>query len=66
MSQMPDLGGARPAALHLFQDHVLGCSRSRLEDCRITGEDGKAAEWELAAQEIKEDILANGVDDRGC
>ncbi|HEY6688684.1 MAG TPA: glycoside hydrolase family 15 protein [Propionibacteriaceae bacterium] len=32
---------------------------------RITGEDGKAAEWELAAQEIKEDILANGVDDRG-
>ena len=29
------------------------------------GEDGKAAEWELAAEEIKEDILANGVDDRG-
>ena len=28
-------------------------------------EDGKAAEWELAAQEIKEDILANGVDERG-
>ena len=32
---------------------------------RMTGEDGKAAEWELAAQEIKDDILANGVDDRG-
>jgi GH15 family glucan-1,4-alpha-glucosidase len=32
---------------------------------RMTGEDAKAAEWELAAQEIKDDILANGVDDRG-
>jgi alpha,alpha-trehalase len=32
---------------------------------RISGEHGKAAEWELAAAEIKEDILANGVDDRG-
>ena len=32
---------------------------------RITGEDGKAAEWELAAQEIKDDILTNGVDERG-
>ena len=32
---------------------------------RITGEDSKAAEWELAAEEIKEDILANGVDERG-
>ena len=31
----------------------------------MTGEDGKAAEWELAAEEIKEDILANGVDERG-
>ncbi|WP_375424998.1 glycoside hydrolase family 15 protein [uncultured Friedmanniella sp.] len=29
------------------------------------GETGKAAEWELAAQEIKDDILANGVDERG-
>jgi GH15 family glucan-1,4-alpha-glucosidase len=32
---------------------------------RMTGEDGKAAEWELAAQEIKDDILTNGVDERG-
>jgi len=32
---------------------------------RITGEEGKANEWELAAQEIKDDILANGVDERG-
>ena len=32
---------------------------------RISGEDGKAGEWELAAQEIKDDILANGVDERG-
>jgi GH15 family glucan-1,4-alpha-glucosidase len=31
----------------------------------MTGEDGKAAEWELAAQEIKDDILANGLDERG-
>jgi GH15 family glucan-1,4-alpha-glucosidase len=31
----------------------------------MSGEHGKAAEWELAATEIKEDILANGVDDRG-
>ena len=31
---------------------------------RMTGENGKASEWELAAQEIKDDILANGVDDR--
>nr|WP_294692768.1 glycoside hydrolase family 15 protein [uncultured Friedmanniella sp.] len=30
-----------------------------------TGEMGKASEWQLAAQEIKEDILANGVDERG-
>ncbi|HYO39162.1 MAG TPA: glycoside hydrolase family 15 protein [Nocardioidaceae bacterium] len=32
---------------------------------RMAGEDAKAAEWELAAQEIKEDVLANGVDERG-
>src|SRR4051812_6019282 len=32
---------------------------------RMSGEDGKAGEWELAAEEIKEDILANGVDERG-
>jgi GH15 family glucan-1,4-alpha-glucosidase len=32
---------------------------------RMTGEPGKAAEWELAAAEIKDDILSNGVDDRG-
>jgi len=31
----------------------------------LTGETGKAAEWQLAAAEIKEDILANGVDERG-
>jgi GH15 family glucan-1,4-alpha-glucosidase len=31
----------------------------------MSGEHSKAAEWELAAAEIKEDILANGVDDRG-
>ena len=32
---------------------------------RMSGEDAKAAEWQLAADEIKEDILANGVDERG-
>src|SRR3954452_5563501 len=32
---------------------------------RMSGEHGKADEWELAAAEIKEDILANGVDHRG-
>ncbi len=32
---------------------------------RSGGEHGKAAEWELAAAEIKEDILTNGVDERG-
>ncbi len=32
---------------------------------RMSGEYDKAAEWELAATEIKEDILANGVDERG-
>ena len=32
---------------------------------RMSGEETKAAEWELAAEEIKEDILSNGVDDRG-
>jgi GH15 family glucan-1,4-alpha-glucosidase len=32
---------------------------------RLSGEDAKAAEWELAAQEIKEDILSNGLDERG-
>src|SRR4051812_39211711 len=32
---------------------------------RMSGEKEKAAEWELAAAEIKEDILANGVDERG-
>ena len=31
----------------------------------LMGEDGKAAEWRLAAEEIKDDILAHGVDDRG-
>ena len=32
---------------------------------RTYGELGKADEWDLAAQEIKDDILANGVDQRG-
>jgi alpha,alpha-trehalase len=32
---------------------------------RMSGENGKADEWELAAAEIKEDILNNGVDERG-
>src|SRR4030095_9874519 len=32
---------------------------------RMTGEDGKAAERSLAAQEIKDDIRKNGVDGRG-
>ncbi len=32
---------------------------------RLAGEDSKADEWELAADEIKADILANGVDERG-
>ena len=32
---------------------------------RMTGEHGKAAEWEHAAEEIKDDILEHGVDDRG-
>lgn len=32
---------------------------------RLSGETEKANEWELAAQEIKDDILANGVDERG-
>jgi alpha,alpha-trehalase len=32
---------------------------------RMAGEDGKAHEWELAAEEIKQDILENGVDGRG-
>jgi GH15 family glucan-1,4-alpha-glucosidase len=32
---------------------------------RLSGESEKAAEWELVAAEIKEDILTNGVDERG-
>jgi alpha,alpha-trehalase len=32
---------------------------------RMNGDDGKAAEWELAAEEIKQDVLDNGVDERG-
>jgi GH15 family glucan-1,4-alpha-glucosidase len=32
---------------------------------RLTGELDKAHEWELAAQEIKDDILVHGVDERG-
>lgn len=32
---------------------------------RLMGETGKAQEWELAADEIKEDILTHGVDKRG-
>jgi GH15 family glucan-1,4-alpha-glucosidase len=32
---------------------------------RMSGEYGKADEWELAAAEIKEDILTHGVDARG-
>ena len=31
----------------------------------LAGEEDKAAEWRLAAQEIKDDILAHGVDSRG-
>jgi len=32
---------------------------------RMAGEEAKAAEWELAADEIKQDVLENGVDERG-
>jgi alpha,alpha-trehalase len=32
---------------------------------RMGGADGKAAEWELAAEEIKDDILEHGLDERG-
>jgi GH15 family glucan-1,4-alpha-glucosidase len=32
---------------------------------RMGGADGKADEWELAAEEIKDDILEHGVDERG-
>jgi GH15 family glucan-1,4-alpha-glucosidase len=32
---------------------------------QLSGEDAKSAEWQLAADEIKEDILTNGVDERG-
>ena len=32
---------------------------------RLSGEDAKAAEWDLAAEEIHADILANGVDEQG-
>ncbi len=32
---------------------------------RMSGQHGKAAEWEHEADEIKADVLANGVDDRG-
>jgi hypothetical protein len=32
---------------------------------RMNGDDGKAAEWELAADEIKQDILDHGLDARG-
>ena len=32
---------------------------------RMYGETDKAAEWELAASQIKDDILSQGVDDRG-
>jgi GH15 family glucan-1,4-alpha-glucosidase len=32
---------------------------------RMSGEHGKADEWELAAAEIKEDVLTHGVDERG-
>ncbi len=31
----------------------------------VIGQDAAAGEWELAAAEIKQDILANGVDERG-
>jgi alpha,alpha-trehalase len=31
----------------------------------LIGQDGAASEWEMAADEIKADILAHGVDDRG-
>jgi GH15 family glucan-1,4-alpha-glucosidase len=31
----------------------------------LMGEDSKSSEWHLAAEEIKEDILAHGVDERG-
>jgi len=32
---------------------------------RMYGETDRAAEWDLAAEEIKDDILSHGVDDRG-
>ncbi len=31
----------------------------------MIGQDAEAAQWELAAEEIKQDILANGLDERG-
>ena len=52
-------------SIHLLQIMCWVAVDRGAKIARITGEDGKAAEWELAAQEIKEDILANGVDERG-
>ena len=61
------LGGARRAeALHVVEDHVLGRRSTGAPGSRPWwARSGKAAEWQLAAEEIKQDILANGVDERG-
>ena len=61
------LGGARrAAALHLVEDHVLGRAGPRIQTGRAAGRDESTPEqWRAIAEEIKADILANGVDSRG-
>ena len=66
----PDAGiwevRGEPRHLHLLEDNVPGWRwTAGRRSPGMTGEDNKAAEWELAAQEIKDDVLAHGVDERG-
>ena len=61
-----DLGGARQAAaLRVLQAHVLGRARPRGQARRDPGRRRATEKWAAVAEEIREDILANGVDDRG-
>jgi len=67
--QEPDAGiwEVRGEARHFTSSKIM-CWVAVDRGARLalsSGEDGKAAEWRLAADEIKQDILDNGVDERG-
>ena len=60
------LGGAlRAAALHVLQGRCWMAADAGARIAAAAGEEALAARWRAAAEEIRADVLANAVDERG-